>query len=94
MKLWDFVENTSIIKGRRLQQLQRTMTTSNREILRMAGVRWLRVAVAMVLASLIPNLLNLLPQLELSETASVLVAGLLVPTLVAADKFFRAKGWY
>ena len=68
--------------------------TNNRAILRRAGLRWLRVAAAGVLASVIPSLIDLLPQLELGPELRGLLVAILIPTLVALDKLLRERAIY
>lgn len=68
--------------------------SKNKEVLLRAGARFLRVAAASVLALVVPSILDLLPQLELGPDLSGVVSLLLIPALVALDKFLRDKKIY
>lgn len=56
--------------------------------------RFLRVAGGMVLALIIPSLIDLLGVLELSSEFQAVSTLILVPALIALDKILREKGVY
>ena len=70
------------------------MSKKNKEVLKRAGVRFLRVAGASVLALIIPSFVELLLALELNPQLQNAITAILVPLLVAGDKLAREMGFY
>ena len=70
------------------------VSSKNRDLLAAAFLRFGRAALAAVLAFVIPQLLDLIPQLELGPELKGFATLFLVPALMAVDKFARGKNWY
>lgn len=67
---------------------------NNVELIGASALRFLRAAGATVLGMLVPWLVDLLPQLELSPEIKVVLSGLVIPGLLALDKYLRGRGFY
>lgn len=69
-------------------------SSKNRELLVAAFARFGRAALAAVAALIIPQLLELIPQLELGPEFKAGFAILLAPALLALDKYARGRRLY
>jgi hypothetical protein len=60
-----------------------------------AGVyRFLRVTGAMLLALVIPTVLEAIPHVSFDPKTQAAITAILIPTLTALDKVLRDKGYY
>jgi len=68
--------------------------SKNKQALVSAFLRFGRAAVAAILALIVPALLDLIPQLELGAEFKAASVAILMPGLLALDKYLRVKGAY